>query len=318
MNKIGGFLGIQFGKGEGIYHENALRLNCGRAALQLFLENHNYSKIIVPHFICKDILEPIRRSGIEYELYCLDENMMPRIEKVKRGEILLYVNYFGVCDKLVESVVLKYKEVIIDCSQAFFFKPTEKIPAIYSPRKFYGLPDGGFLYSPKKIEFPLKQSNSQHRFIHLLKKTEDSIDNGYEDFKMNELLFENYEIERMSFLTESLLKAQNHSDVIKSRVTNFNYYHEKLEKLNEFSIILNTTNGICPLSYPFYSTRANQIVNQLIENGVFTPNYWPNENRLNHECFGNRLSEFLIHLPINQELNNKNINYVINKITKLS
>ncbi len=86
MNKIGGFLGIQFGKGEGIYHENALRLNCGRAALQLFLENHNYTKIIVPHFICKDIFEPIRRSGIEYELYCIDENMMPRIEKVKSGE----------------------------------------------------------------------------------------------------------------------------------------------------------------------------------------------------------------------------------------
>lgn len=310
-------MGIQFGKGEGIYHRNALKLNCGRAALQLFLENHNYSKIIVPHFICEDIFEPIRRSGIEYESYCLDENMMPRIEKVKKGEILLYVNYFGVCDKLVESVILKYNEVIIDCSQAFFFKPTNNIPAIYSPRKFYGLPDGGFLYSSKKIALPLKQSKSHHRFTHLLKKTENLFDNGYDDFKLNELLFKNYEIESMSLLTESLLEAQNHSDVINSRVTNFNYYHEKLEKLNEFSIILNKTNGICPLSYPFYSTRANEIKNHLIGNGVFIPTYWPNKKNLNNECFGNKLSKFLIHLPINQELNNENINYVINKLSQL-
>ena len=135
---------------------------------------------------------------------------------------------------------------------------------------------------------------------------------------MNELLFENYEMERMSFLTESLLKAQSHSDVIKSRVTNFNYYHEKLEKLNEFSIILNTTNGICPLSYPFYSTRANEIKNHLIKKNIFIPTYWNMDNELEKSlCAGIQFQKNIVHLPLSQNLNFNNLNFIINELQKV-
>lgn len=317
MKSFGGFMGIQFGKGEGIYHENANKLNCGRAAFQIFLESNDYSKVLMPKYICEDIFEPIKRTGIDYELYDLNENLMPKVKGIKKGEILLYVNYFGICDKHVEEVLSKYKDVILDCSQAFFYKPPKNIPAIYSPRKFYGVPDGGFLYMKKKINKKINKSTSSNRFIHILKKTENGTDNGFKNFQKNEQLFKKYKPEKMSLLTEMLISSQSHSSVIKARVSNFKHYHSILEKINKFSYLINYSNYICPLSYPFLSSDSKNIKDKLIKKNIFTATYWPTKN-VNNKSIQSELNfqNNLIHLPLSQDLTINNLNYIIDELQR--
>ena len=74
------------------------------------------------------------------------------------------MNYFGVCEKVQDELLLKYnsEQLVFDHSQAFFTPPKKCLATIYSPRKFFGVPDGGLLFTEVKIQLPKNQDESEY------------------------------------------------------------------------------------------------------------------------------------------------------------
>ena len=216
MNAIGGYLQLELNDNKTIFHDNAIAVNSGRNALEyILLSNKLYKKIYMPYYICDVILQPIKRLKIDYEFYKLTPDFEPDLGRLKKNEVMIYVNYFGIMNQRIKNVLRNYKNVIVDNSQAFFAKPITNVPSFYSPRKFFGLPDGGFAYTSKQINIDLKRDKSITKFSHLLKRWEDGAAAGFDLFKRNEAKLNNKPLHTLSIMTERLLRNINFDSVLK-------------------------------------------------------------------------------------------------------
>ena len=101
----------------------------------------------------------------------------------------------------------------------FFSKPLTGVDTFYSPRKFFGLPDGAYLYTDKEIELEFEQDISINRIEHLLGRIEHGAEAHYETFKRNDEALMNQPIKQMSSLTSKLLKTIDYKHVAYTRKT---------------------------------------------------------------------------------------------------
>ncbi len=65
----------------------------------------------------------------------------------------LCTNYFGIKDEFITSLSKQVSNLIVDNAQSFFSNPIENIDTFYSPRKFFGVSDGAYLYCDTRIGF---------------------------------------------------------------------------------------------------------------------------------------------------------------------
>jgi hypothetical protein len=299
MNPIGGYFELELRKGEE-YHKEAIRLNTGRNALELILKTKKYSRVFIPYFTCGVILEPFNKLAIDYEFYSIDKNLEPvfDFDKMKSNEGFLFTNYFGIKDLFIIDLSNKCKNLIVDNSHAFFSKPILNIPTFYSCRKFFGVPDGAYLYLDGKIDVNLPFDHSENRVAHLLKRIEYGAEDGYNDFKANEESLIGQPIKRMSKLTQAILSNIDYDFVRQKRRENFQMLHEKLGLLNKFEIKM--PDESVPMVYPFCS-EMHGLKQKLNEQKIFSPTYWLNVLEwANKNSLDYKYVEEIIHLPIDQ------------------
>jgi len=310
MIEIGGYFELELRKGKE-YHENSIRLNTGRNAMEYILRNHKYSKIYLPYFICESILEPIKKLGIRYEFYPINENLEPvfNYKLIKNKNVFLYPNYFGLKDQFVKQLSNVCENLIIDNSQAFFSIPLPNVPTFYSCRKFFGVPDGAYLFLNKMENIELNSDTSYMRLSHLLKRIEHGAEDGYADFINNEKILSCQEIKSMSKLTHALLRNIDYEFVMKRRRENFEYYANTLYKINELN--LEMMKDSVPLVYPL-KTDQQKLKQKLIKNKIFVATYWPNVlNCVNKKSIEYKLTKDIIHLPVDQRYSKSDIDFII-------
>lgn len=299
MTEIGGYFELELRKGNE-YHSTAIALNTARNALELILITKNYSKVYIPYFTCDVILEPFKKQNIEYEFYHIDEDLEPKFDylKIKENEGLLYTNYFGIKDKFIGELTGVCRNLIVDNSQSFFSKPINDIPTFYSCRKFFGVPDGAYLYMEGVTTGELPCDYSENRMTHLLKRIEYDAEVGYVDFKTNDNSLVGQPIRQMSKLTKALLSNIDYEFVKTKRIENFNSLHNILVQRNELNFELE--NNYVPMVYPFL-TKKHGLKEKLIRNKIYVATYWPNVlNWVKEDSFENKLTNNLVHLPIDQ------------------
>jgi len=300
MKPIGGYFELELRKGIE-YHQNALRLNTGRNAFEYILRSKGYKKAYLPYYICESMLEPIKKLNLDYEYYTIDSDFFPVFDfkRIINKEAFLYVNYFGICDKQVEDVVKKCNNTIIDNSQAFFSKPPEGIDTFYSPRKFFGIPDGAYLYTDKQLSEDLEQDVSLDRFSHLIGRIEKGPEAYYSHFKQNNLSLEGSDIKIMSKLSGRLLDSIDYKKVVETRKNNFDLLHSKLHRTNMLKIDLGQDS--IPMVYPYLIEQGEDLKRKLIENKVFVPTYWPNVMEwCNEDQIEYLLAKDIVPLPVDQ------------------
>jgi hypothetical protein len=318
MNELGGYLDFEFQYCASAvdYTRQFLAVNTARNALEYILKAENYSKLYIPYFTCDVILEPLRRLKIAFEFYSIDEELYPifDFDQLQEQEAFLYTNYFGVNDKNVERIALACKNLIIDNAQAFFYKCSHQVPAFYSPRKFFGVPDGGFILHQKKMhDFAMETDVSYHRFTYLLGRAEFDAKKFYNDFKENELELCHQHVKHMSVLTKKMLSSINYSEIKIKRTKNFQVLHQHLNQFNLFQGLNLHNQG--PLCYPFLVKDGASIKQKLIDQQVFVPTYWPNVFEWTASTsLEYKLSENLVCLPIDQRYEEKDMHRIINII----
>jgi len=305
MKEIGGYFELELNDFESVFHDSAVAVNSGRNALQYILRvNQEYDKTWVPYYTCDVILQPIKKINYKFEFYSLTENLIPDIKSFAANDLLIYVNYFGIMNHSLNFIKKKFKNVIIDNSQAFYSKPLRSIGSFYSPRKFFGLPDGGFAYTTDKNKIKFGQDNSLNRIDHLTKRLQDGAKSGYNKFKLNDAKLNSLPLKRMSMFTNRLMRNINFEEIRKRRNENFNFIHNQLKKINELSPIINNEKINAPMAYPFLKKSNDKLRLKLIKNKIFVATYWPNVLEWTKEdSWENYLTENLIPLPIDQRYN---------------
>lgn len=274
MEGIGGYFSLELHQREE-YHKEAIRLNTGRNCLEYILRARGYKKVYVPYYTCESVMEPINKLDIPYEFYHINIHFEIRDRfTLKDGEALLYTNYFGLKQRYVEQLADKVgSRLIVDDSQAFYAKPLTGIDTFYSCRKFFGVPDGAYLYCDKELDEELEQDYSYDRMTYLVKRIDLSAEEGYKDFRQVEDALDNLPIRKMSKLTQRLMQGIDYEAVAQRRRINYQMLHEALGKEN--NIELHLDDGAVPMVYPYLVPKKG-LREKLIENKIFVARYWPN------------------------------------------
>ena len=314
MKEIGGYSELELKNGKD-YYPDALKLNSGRNALFYILKAYGIKKIHIPYYICDSVLEPIKKLNIPYKFYPISKEFKPIVSvELDKNEFLLYVNYFGINEDNVEILAKKIGNLIIDNSQSFFSKP-RTFPVFYSPRKFFGVPDGAYLYTDQFLDQKLEKATSFQKCIHLLKRFDYDSQQGYEDYKLVEESFSKEPLKIMSNLTDRVLKSINYKRIKRVRAQNFSYLHKKLKELNELNLKSKTMNG--PLKYPFLVENKN-LKKYLIENKIYISTYWQEVfTRVPKDSFEYHLTKYLIPIPIDQRYDINDMQIIIEKINDI-
>lgn len=313
---IGGYFELELKPGE-FYHRDVLNLNTGRNCLELVLNDYRPSKIYLPKYSCDVLKEPIEKLGIEAEFYSIAPNFHPDLPSdfsLNDSELLLYTNYYGCLSEVVEKLVNQFKNnLIVDNAQAFFVEALDNLATFYSPRKFFGVPDGGMLKYKPRNEYQFERDNSLNRFSHLIKRIESGAEYGYSDFIQNDLSLVGQEVKLMSNLTEKLLTSIQYSEIKKQRQQNFYLLDVAFRGFNELQ--LNSKNLQSPLCYPLLVENGVEIKTHLIRNRIYVPTYWPQVlGPTGLTAFETHLIENLVCLPIDQRYDEVDMKHIVNVI----
>ena len=184
MKTIGGYFSLELPFHEE-YHKDAIKLNTGRNCLEFILRARKYQKVFIPYYTCEAILEPFHKLGVGYEFYHINRQFEIEDDIVLNDkESILYTNYFGLKQKYIENLVQRYNtSLIVDNTQAFFADHILGLDTFYTCRKFFGVPDGAYLYCDALLDDFYEQDQSFGRMDHLLKRIDLTAEEGYADFR---------------------------------------------------------------------------------------------------------------------------------------
>jgi hypothetical protein len=296
--EIGGFFELWVEKHKE-YHNRALKVNSGRNAFAYILRKKAARKIYLPHYCCDALLEPLRAQNVKYEFYPISQSFEPIFDRIlSPDEYLLYINYFGICNAMVKRAVDRFGSVIVDNSQAFFSSPLKNINTFYSPRKYFGVADGGYLYADEEIKESMSQDVSYQRYLYLLKRLDTTANETYPMFLEHEAGISTLPLLQMSRITRTILASIDYAYVKRKRNTNFRFLHKELKHLNELSLSMNDVSG--PHVYPFL-IGVDGLREYLISKKIYVATYWrevlTRTDLCSHE---NYLARHLVPLPVDQ------------------
>ena len=263
---IGGYFELDSGRGVSALPDGVL-LNSGRNALRHIVRKLGIRSIHIPHYICPVVADALAAEGCDMDRYSLDDDMFPD-RTFPVDDFVLYVNYFGVCGRKVDMLAQLYPNLIVDCAQAYFARPKGRA-SFSSPRKFFGVPDGGIAYGVEGDEYAADVSEG--RKGHLVERLENGpTPLGYELFRKAEASLDNAEVLLMSDFTRSCLSRLDMRSAAERRRENFDFLLQHLP--TTFPLALSADD--IPMVYPYMTDDAG-LRRRLIEAKVFVALYWP-------------------------------------------
>lgn len=312
MKEIGGFFELGDFKNKS-YHYNAIALNTATNAVIYLIKAKKIKKIYLPYYLC-DCLDKIKEY-CKVEYYSIKDDFSPDFNtKLETNEYLYFVNYFGMFNNIdIRRYKKIYNNIIVDNVQAFFQKPLKGIDTIYSCRKFFGVPDGAYLYTDTVLKDDISQDKSSDRFRHLLGRVEETATSNFESYKNNEELLLNLDLAYMSKTTELVLRAIEYDIVKKKRTDNYRYLNRQLKESNKLAV----KNIKGAYMYPYYTENTEKLRKKLIENKIYIPILWPNVLEQDKSTLEYEYAKNILLIPCDQRYNIKDMQKIINLINEL-
>ncbi|WKZ66660.1 MAG: hypothetical protein QY325_01755 [Flavobacteriales bacterium] len=299
---FGGFMGLEpWGEPGPLPYPEALLLSSGRACLALILDLERPRRVHVPFYACDTLLHPMQERGIELVHYCIDEQFLPISEPRPAGdELTILVDYFGIRTLAVHQLASRLgPRAVIDSTHAYFSgAPPAGHYGFNSARKFRGVPDGAFLFTPRPVRVELAPNQDVHG-DHLILRAMGSGPSVRESYGRNEQHIST-RIEQASRLSHELLLRLDHNSARDRRLENFWAAHVVLGPRNRLRLDLAGLSS--PLNYPLLLDQPVDL-RRIHEAGIFAARYWPEiPQRPGIERFPEALdlTERLIAFPIDQ------------------
>ena len=294
------------------YHVNALRFSSARNCLRYIIKKRDIKKIYIPIFLCDVVRESCKKDNVQIEYYSVDANFHPILDNIDWGGYVYIVNYFGLLsNKTLQDFSNKYKNIIIDNTHAFFQKNIKNADTIYNCRKYFGVPDGAYLYTKLKLDNNIDTGLSQDRFEHLIGRYENNASDYYKSFSLADETFKNEQILRMSKITKNILGAIDYKKVKALRQDNFRYLEKNLKTLNK----LNLHNHKCNYMYPLYISNGRSLREYLIKHKVYVPLLWHNVLKdIQKDSIEYNFANDIVHLPIDQRYTIEDMKKIVDLI----
>lgn len=311
MREIGGYFELDK-YSMPMLHEGAIALNCGRNTLAYLIEAKGIEKIKVPKFLCDTVREVCEKEKISISFYSITRDFLPEELTLEADEWLYLVNFYGQLDNdTIRGYVEKYERVIVDHAQAYFQMPLENVDTLYTCRKFFGVADGGILYTDTKLDREIPQDASFDRMKFVLGRFERSASEFYAEAASNNDFFADEPIKLMSKLTENLLHGIDYEAVKQKRTRNFEILHEAFGKINPLK--LTVPQGA--FMYPLYLEKGGEIRRKLQAKKIFIPTLWPDvfehcdESELEYDYAKN-----ILPIPVDQRYDEEDMKYIIKAV----
>lgn len=308
MKAIGGYFEIECGSSPS-YHSDGIYLNLCRSAIRYLIRTLGIKRIHTPVYTCHVVLDAIRQENCEIIKYELNSDMLPG-KDFPQNDYIIYNNYFGTVGNNVKVLSQQYPNLIVDNAQAFYSNQ-ECRAAIYSPRKFFGLPDGGILKGKDIPALSLNKGQSYDICSHLLKRADLGAQAAYNDFVTNDTKLEEFDLETMSGLTKSLMGNIDYENCRRKRLENFRFLQQNLD--TEFPLAISDDD--VPLIFPYLVKNGAEIRSKLIDNNVFCARYWPEILKLTTPgSVEYEMANNLVCIPIDQRYGLDEMKYIVSLI----
>lgn len=285
--------------------DSSLFVNAGRNALRYIIRALSIKEIFIPYYTCPSVWQAIRIENCEIKFYHIDKNFMPE-QEFEKDSFILYTNYFGISSNNVLKLAEKYKNLIVDNSQAFYMPPFG-IASFNSVRKFFPLTDGAFVFSKKTLNDNFLFDTS---YLELEEHYGELSSENYDIYK-NRNFDIDLDIRRASELATNKFLELDLEKERKERLEKFKILDKLLNKHNQLkfkSLSLTDKPNIfgvnaftpdtftptpdVPFIYPFISNNPNLKIN--LDNYKFE-SFWGNQPENSTEGF---LQHNLIPIPI--------------------
>lgn len=295
MTEIGGYFELDPGGGNTPLPDGVL-LNSGRNALRHIVRKLKIKSMWVPEYTCPVVWDALKAEKCELKFYSIGKDMLPT-EKFPHDDFVLYTNYFGCCGKNVDTLAAEYPNLIVDCAQAYHAQPKGRA-SFYSPRKFFGVADGGIAFGVEAVAY--EQDDSAVRQQHLIIRKEKGASSGYPFFQAAEESLIGAPIRVMSAVTTAALQRFDAAAAIQKRRENFVFLHERLQT----SFPLALADDDVPMVYP-YVTEDVTLRSRLIAQKIYVAKYWPGLSSA-----ANVLAERIVPLPIDQRYCETDLDFI--------
>lgn len=271
--EYGGYMELERFRGE-ILHSDGIALNCGRSCLGYLFEVKAIKKIYLPYFLCEAVKNTAGKYNVKTEFYHIDREFKPIMEfEVHDDEFLFMVNYYGqLNEEYVRQSIGKYKNIILDNAQDYFADPIRGIHTLYICRKFFGVPDGAFLFTPFENAREYERDIVNDRMQYLLGRFEENASKFYRGYQYSNEYFEDKPVRRMSLITENILRALDYETIKARRNENWEYVSGRLSKYNG----LQPVKSEGPFAYPLLIPEGMNVKKKLADKLVYVPTLWPN------------------------------------------
>jgi hypothetical protein len=314
---IGGYFELELPRGGEGWHAGALALATGRACLAAILRHDRPRKVHLPFYMCDALLAPMHEAGIAVDYYALDERLAPlELKAPKPGEMLIAVNYFGLQSTLMRSMTERFgRALVADHSQAFFERPEPGQWSFCSARKFFGVPDGAYLYGPEVPDIrPLPNQHADIR--HLVNRLIGRQQTGYRQVRRYERGID-CRIRAMSGLSERLLSTVDYAQAARRRRENYGTLHARLADCNLFDATLpaDATPFCYPLLLPHPTDRA-----ALARHRLYVPTLWEDvmKRKTPGFDFERDFANRLLPLPVDHRYEPKDMEDALQRLQKVA
>jgi hypothetical protein len=317
--EIGSYIGLDLNESGEYYNENIniARLNSARAGIYHACKLYDCHSVYMPFYLCPTVKKFLLYNGLNVIPYFIDEKFEPVNLEQKNNHAVLLVNYFGILSiKKVKRVANRFKNVIIDNSAAFFSNPIDGCYSIYSPRKFFGVPDGSYVIGDKaeRITSDYARDFSSETASFLFKRIEFGTSATYDERMKNEERIDNASILNMSNLTRTLLKSIDYYRIKTKRFENFLFAHTLYKDLNLFDPTQFMDEECIPMVYPLVLEDLI-LTERLIKKKIYVGRLWKHVlNEVPMKSFEARLSKYMVPIPIDQRYGKEELVYVYKSI----
>lgn len=316
--EIGGYLELERFPGRP-YHraeDGAVALNSGRACLEYLIELRGIRTVWLPDWLCDCVPAVCAKRGAKVRTYKIGWDMRPAWDfEVAEGEYLYLVDYYGQLGAadVDEALARSGGRLVVDEAQGFFRRPWPGADTIYTCRKFFGVADGGYLYTRDgaRLSRELPRAESHERMGFVLGRFERPAGEFFAEARANNERFAGEPVGLMSALTENILRAVDYEAARERRDANWRALDEALRDVN----------GLRPKApdgafmYPLLVEGADGIRQKLAAEDVFVPTLWPN-------CLGEcdegsvapRYSKDILPLPVDQRYGTEDMIHLARKV----
>ncbi len=293
-----------------------LLLATARCALHVILEHVRPRQVWLPSYLCGVVLQAIRPETSLTRFFPVNGSLKviaaDWLDDVMAGDVVVFIDYFGFSEWSAVGAQAKARGAVVveDASQAFLSSEFPEVSdyLIFSPRKFFGVPDGGILASRQTSSLPQPALQPPPTEWWLNAVRASVLRGEFDRHGGNRDWFElfqkadtggpvgNCAMSELSYVL--LLSGLDYAAISRQRRAN---YHFLAAELGEFALFPELPEAAVPLGFPVRVSDRDVVRQRLFAAEIYPPVHWPIQGVV-PDSFSesHRLAREIITLPCDQ------------------